>query len=39
MRNELEREQLGALLGELDEELGEVPKKVLADARATWSRL
>ncbi len=38
MRHELEREQLGAFLAELDEDLGEVPKKVIAKARAAWPR-
>jgi hypothetical protein len=36
MRHELEREQLGVFLAELDEELGVVPKKVLAQAKAAW---
>ena len=36
MRHELEREQLGAFLAELDAELGIVSKKVLAQAKATW---
>jgi hypothetical protein len=36
MRHELEREQLGALVAELDEELGVVKKKMLAEARAAW---
>ena len=36
MRHELEREQLGAFVTELDEELGVVSKKVLAEARAAW---
>jgi hypothetical protein len=36
MRHELEREQLGAFVVELDEELGAVSKKSLAEARAAW---
>jgi hypothetical protein len=36
MRHELEREQLGAFVAELDEELGAVSKKSLAEARAAW---
>ena len=36
MRHELEREQLGVFIAELDEELGTVSKKVLAAARAAW---
>jgi hypothetical protein len=36
MRHELEREQLGAFIAELDEELGAVSKKSLATARAAW---
>jgi hypothetical protein len=36
MRHELEREQLGAFLAELDGELGVVPKKALAQAKAAW---
>ena len=36
MRHELEREQLGAFVAELDEELGPVSKKSLAEARAAW---
>jgi hypothetical protein len=36
MRHELEREQLGSFLAELDEELGVLPKKVLAQAKAAW---
>lgn len=34
MRHELEREQLGTFIAELDEELGTVSKKSLAEARA-----
>jgi hypothetical protein len=36
MRHELEREQLGAFVAELDEALGVVTKKVLAEAKAAW---
>jgi Arc/MetJ family transcription regulator len=36
MAHELEREQLGSYLAELERELGPVPKKVLALARAAW---
>jgi len=36
MRHELEREQLGVFIAELDEELGTVSKKSLAAARAAW---
>jgi hypothetical protein len=36
MRHELEREQLGAFIAELDEELGPVGKKALSDARTAW---
>ena len=38
MRHELEREQLGALLVELDEELGLVPAATLAQAKAAWHK-
>lgn len=38
MRHELEREQLGALLSELDEELGLVPDATVAQARAAWRK-
>jgi hypothetical protein len=38
MRHELEREQLGAFLAELDEELGAVPDKTLAQAKAAWHK-
>jgi hypothetical protein len=38
MRHELEREQLGLFLAELDETLGPVPTKTLALARAAWPR-
>lgn len=36
MQHELEREQLGAYLAELDDELGPVPADELARARRTW---
>jgi hypothetical protein len=36
MRHELEREQLGAFIAELDDRLGAVPKKALAQAKAAW---
>jgi hypothetical protein len=36
MAHELEREQLGPYLGEMDVDLGSVPKKVLALARSVW---
>jgi hypothetical protein len=36
MRHELEREQLGSFLAELDEELGVVSKRVLAQTKAAW---
>jgi hypothetical protein len=39
MRHELEREQLGVFLAELDEELGGVSKKALAQAKAAWHGL
>jgi hypothetical protein len=38
MNHELEREQIGELLQELDVELGRVPKQALAQARATWRK-
>jgi hypothetical protein len=38
MRHELEREQLESYLAELDEELGPVPKRTLAAARAVWPK-
>ncbi len=38
MRHELEREQLGAYLAELDESLGPVPDKVLTEARSAWRK-
>jgi hypothetical protein len=36
MRHELEREQLGAFLAELDAELGAVPDGVVTEAKAAW---
>jgi hypothetical protein len=36
MKHELEREQLGAFIAELDDELGPVSKKALSEARAAW---
>jgi hypothetical protein len=36
--HELEREQLGALLDELDRTLGPVPKSTLASARRAWPK-
>ena len=36
MRHELEREQLGDFLAELDAALGVVPKKLLGQARSVW---
>jgi hypothetical protein len=36
MQHELEREQLGAYLVELDAELGPVPDKTLREARKAW---
>jgi hypothetical protein len=38
MRHELEREQLGAYLAELEQTLGPVPKKTLSAARAAWPK-
>ena len=38
MRHELEREELAAFLGELDDQLGVVPKKALARARSAWPK-
>ena len=37
MQHELEREQLGAYLDELDRELGPVPDKVMKQARELWT--
>jgi hypothetical protein len=36
MRHELEREQLGALVAELDHQLGSVSEEVLTEARTAW---
>jgi hypothetical protein len=36
--HELEREQLGAFLADLDREHGEVSKKALAHARKAWPK-
>ena len=36
MAHELEREQLGSYLAEMEKDLGPVPKRVLAPARAAW---
>lgn len=38
MRHELEREQLGDYLAQLDAELGLVPRKLIALARAAWHK-
>ena len=38
MRHELEREQLGVFLDELDEELGPVQAKALAQAKVAWRK-
>lgn len=38
MQHELEREQLGAFLTDLDEELGLVPDATRAQAKAAWHR-
>ena len=38
MLHELEREQLGSYLAEMDDLLGPVPTKKLALARAAWPR-
>jgi hypothetical protein len=38
MNHELEREQVRELLQELDAELGRVPKRALAQARAAWRK-
>lgn len=35
-QHELEREQLGAYLEELERELGPLPDRALADARRAW---
>jgi len=36
MQHELEREQLGAFLEELDRELGPIPRAALKQARKAW---
>ena len=36
MKHELEREQLGAFVAELDDELGPVSKNALSEAQAAW---
>ena len=38
MQHELEREQLGAFLAELEEEIGPPDDKLLAEARAAWQQ-
>jgi hypothetical protein len=38
MAHELEREQLGAFLVELERKHGPVPKSVLVSARKTWPK-
>jgi hypothetical protein len=38
MARELEREQLGQFLQEMDRELGPVPKAALAAARRAWPK-
>jgi hypothetical protein len=38
MRRELERENLGDYLEELNRELGPVPEELLDEARAAWPR-
>ena len=38
MRHELEREQLGAFLDELNEKLGSVPAALVVEARAAWPK-
>ena len=38
MRHELEREQLGIFVAEMDEVVGSVSKKALAEARSAWPR-
>ena len=36
MERELEREQAGAFLAEMDRELGIVPEELVREARAAW---
>lgn len=38
MAHELEREQLGAFLAELDQLHGPVPKAILTEARRAWPK-
>jgi hypothetical protein len=38
LQHELEREQLGAFIAELDAELGPVSKKVPTQAKAAWRK-
>ena len=38
LQHELEREQLGSFLAELDAELGPVSEKAVTAARAAWSK-
>jgi hypothetical protein len=38
IRHELEREQLGDYLAELDAELGPVPEELLREARGAWPK-
>lgn len=38
LAHELEREQLGSFLQEMDEELGEVSKASLSSARRAWPK-
>lgn len=38
MRHELEREQLGVLLGEMEEKLGPVAEGVAREAREAWPK-
>ncbi len=38
LAHELEREQLGSFLEELDDELGSVSKSALASARKAWPK-
>jgi hypothetical protein len=38
MRHELEREQLGSYLSELEAEFGPVPRKSIEQARTVWHK-
>lgn len=38
MRHELEREQLGTLLAEMDEKLGPVPEPLIREAHDAWPK-